>query len=79
MKQLIEKTKPETTQSQPTAVINQVIKKVLFTRTELTIYPDGKTYQNSKTWFQKGQEVVQPKKKVKITSEYKKSKEVKEI
>ena len=30
----------------------QIIKRVLHTRTEIIIYPDGKTFQNSKSWFE---------------------------
>jgi len=44
---------------------NQVIKKVLFTRTELTIYPSGETFQKSSSWFEKGMQVVKKKVKAK--------------
>ena len=49
----------------------QVVRKVLFTRTELTIYPNGVTFPGKTTsWFQGGTEYV--KKKVKKTKTMKK-------
>lgn len=40
-----------------------VIKKVLFTRTEITIYPNGQTFQKTTSWFDK--QTYQVTKKVK--------------
>lgn len=42
---------------------NQIIIKILHTRTELRIYPNGQTYQNSKSWFEGGFTYAKPKKK----------------
>jgi hypothetical protein len=41
----------------------QIIKKVLFTRTEITIYPNGDTWQKSSSWFEKGSQIVKKKEK----------------
>ncbi|GAG08054.1 unnamed protein product, partial [marine sediment metagenome] len=44
---------------------NQIIRKVLFTRTEVIIYPNGDTYQKSQSWFEKGTQIVRKKVKPK--------------
>lgn len=40
---------------------SQVVKRILFTRTEITIYPNGQAYQKSTSWFDK--QVYEVKKK----------------
>jgi hypothetical protein len=42
---------------------NQVIKRVLHTRTEINIYPNGQCFQSSKTWFEDKIYEVKPKEK----------------
>ena len=56
----------------------QVIKRVLHTRTEITIYPNGQTFQNSRSWFEDKVYPVRKKKKKKL-SEVKKEKGVVEL
>lgn len=45
--------------------LKAVVVKVLHTRTEIKIYPDGSTYQSSKSWFEGGHQFHQPKRKKK--------------
>ena len=42
---------------------NKVIMRVLHTRTEIKIYPDGKTFQKSTSWFEDKHYEVKPKPK----------------
>ena len=44
---------------------SSIVRKVLFTRTEITIYPDGQTFQTTKSWFQGGTQYVKKKEKKK--------------
>ena len=42
---------------------NKVIMRVLHTRTEIKIYPNGTTFQSSKSWFEDKHYEVKPKPK----------------
>ena len=42
---------------------NKVIMRVLHTRTEIKIYPNGTTFQTSKSWFEDKHYEVKPKPK----------------
>lgn len=42
-------------------VSNKVIMRVLHTRTEIKIYPNGNTFQTSRTWFEDKHYEVKPK------------------
>ena len=44
----------------------KVIKRIIFTRTEITIYPNGQMYQKTTSWLDK--QTYQVKKKVKKKS-----------
>jgi hypothetical protein len=50
----------------PTSKSANVIKRVIMTMTEITIYPNGQTYYKSRTWEQGKPTVV--RKKIKKTS-----------
>ena len=45
---------------------NKVIMRVLHTRTEIKIYPNGNTFQQSKSWFEDKHYEVKPKPKKEI-------------
>ena len=42
---------------------NKVIMRVLHTRTEIKIYPNGNTFQSSRSWFEDKHYEVKPKPK----------------
>ena len=42
---------------------NKVIMRVLHTRTEIKIYPNGTTFQSSRSWFEDKHYEVKPKPK----------------
>ena len=42
---------------------NKVIMRVLHTRTEIKIYPNGNTFQSSRSWFEDKHNEVKPKPK----------------
>lgn len=53
---------------QPYSGSRKIIKRVFFTRTEMTIYPNGKTFQKTQSWFDKQIYDVKTKKKKTVTS-----------
>ena len=46
--------------------LNKIIMKVLHTRTEIKIYPNGNTFQQSRSWFEDKHYEVKPKPKKEI-------------